>query len=70
MPLSTIFQLLVAASFVGGGNRSTRRKPPTLQKIIKMSFNIPLNKSELVLTFYVVLVEWTDKLILDPVNVP
>jgi hypothetical protein len=24
MPLSTIFQLLVAASFVGGGNRSTR----------------------------------------------
>ena len=40
------------------------------KKITKMSFNIPLNKSELLLTFYVVLVEWTDKLILDPVNVP
>ena len=28
-PLSTIFQLYVAVSFIGGGNRGTRIKPPT-----------------------------------------
>jgi len=36
MPLSTIFQLyfsyIVAVSFIGGGNWSTRRKPPTCRK--------------------------------------
>ena len=29
MPLSTIFSYIVAVSFIGGGNRSTRRKPHT-----------------------------------------
>jgi len=31
-PLSTIFQLYLAISFIGGGNRRTRRKPPTYRK--------------------------------------
>ena len=31
-PLSTIFQLYRGGSFIGGGNRSTRRKPPTCCK--------------------------------------
>jgi hypothetical protein len=29
IPLSTIFQLYRVVSFIGGGNRRTRRKPPT-----------------------------------------
>jgi len=34
MPISTILQLtyIVAVSFVGGGNRSIRRKPQTCRK--------------------------------------
>jgi hypothetical protein len=28
-PLSTAFQLFMAVSFIDGGNRRTRRKPPT-----------------------------------------
>jgi len=33
MPLSTIFQLYITAvSFIGGGNRRTRRKPSTCRK--------------------------------------
>ena len=32
MPLSTIFQLYGAVSFIDGGNQSTRRKPPTCCK--------------------------------------
>jgi len=35
MPLSTIYQLhmyIVAVSFIGGGNRSTRTNPPTCRK--------------------------------------
>ena len=32
MPLSTIFQNIVAVSFIGGGNQSTQRKPPTCRK--------------------------------------
>jgi len=33
-PLSTIFQLyIVAVSFIGGGNRSIRRKPQTSRKL-------------------------------------
>ena len=28
-PLSTLFQYMVAVSFIGGGHRNTRRKPPT-----------------------------------------
>jgi hypothetical protein len=32
MPLSTIFQLFVVVSFIGGGNRSTGRKPLTCRK--------------------------------------
>jgi len=32
MPLSTIFQLIVEVSFIGGGNRSIPWKPPTCCK--------------------------------------
>ena len=32
MPLSTIFQLYHGGQFIGGGNRSTLRKPPTCRK--------------------------------------
>jgi hypothetical protein len=32
MPLSTVFQLYRAVSIIGGGNRSTRRKPVKLKK--------------------------------------
>jgi hypothetical protein len=32
MPLSTIFHLIMAVSFIGGGNRSTQRKPQTSHK--------------------------------------
>jgi len=32
MPLSTIFQLYKAVSYIGGGNRSTQRKPTTCHK--------------------------------------
>ena len=32
MPLSTIFYLFLMVSFIGGGNRSTRRKPQTCCK--------------------------------------
>jgi hypothetical protein len=31
-PLSTIFQLYSGIQFYGGGNQSTRRKPPTCRK--------------------------------------
>jgi len=31
-PLSTIFQFIVAVSFIGGGNRSTRKKQPNCRK--------------------------------------
>jgi hypothetical protein len=31
-PLSTIFQLYIGGQYFGGGNRSTRRKPPTCHK--------------------------------------
>ena len=31
-PLSTIFQLFCGVSFIGGGNQSTQRKPPTYRK--------------------------------------
>jgi hypothetical protein len=40
MPLSTIFQVypvIVAASFIGGGNENTWRKPPTCRKSLKNS---------------------------------
>ena len=32
MPLSTMFQYMVAVSFIGAGNLSIRRKPPTCLK--------------------------------------
>jgi len=31
-PLSTIFQYIAAVSVIGGGNRSTRRKPSSCRK--------------------------------------
>jgi len=31
-PFSTIFQLYRGDSLIGGGNRSTQRKPPTCRK--------------------------------------
>ena len=31
-PLSTIFQLYLGGRFIGGGNRSTRKKPPTCRR--------------------------------------
>ena len=31
-PTSTIFQFFVTVNFIGGGNRSTLRKPPTCRK--------------------------------------
>jgi len=40
MPLSTIFQLYVACSFICGGNGSTQRKPPTCHKSIKNEITI------------------------------
>jgi hypothetical protein len=32
MPLSTILSYIMAVSFIGWGNRSTQRKPPTCRK--------------------------------------
>jgi hypothetical protein len=32
MPLSTIFQFIMVVSFIGGGNRSTPKKPLTFRK--------------------------------------
>jgi len=32
-PLSTIFQYIVAVSFIGGRNRSTRRKPTSRKSL-------------------------------------
>jgi uncharacterized surface protein with fasciclin (FAS1) repeats len=32
MPLRAIFQIYRGVQFIGGGNRSTRRKPPTCRK--------------------------------------
>ena len=36
-PLSTIFQLYRGCQFIGGGNRSTRRKPPTCRKSLRVA---------------------------------
>jgi hypothetical protein len=36
MPLSTIFSCIVAVSFIGGGNQSTGRKPPTCRKLLTL----------------------------------
>jgi hypothetical protein len=32
IPLSTIFQFILAVSFIGGGDQRTRRKPPNCRK--------------------------------------
>jgi len=32
MPLQLYFSYIVSVSFIGGGNRSNRRKPPTCRK--------------------------------------
>jgi hypothetical protein len=40
-PLSTLFQLyryIVAVSVIGGGNRSTRKKPPTCRKSLDVLY--------------------------------
>jgi hypothetical protein len=39
-PLSTIFQLYRGGQFIGGGNRSTWRKPPTCHKSLTNFINI------------------------------
>jgi hypothetical protein len=41
-PLSAIFQLYHGTSFSGGGNRSTRREPPTLGKQLVNFITLPL----------------------------
>jgi len=43
MPFSTIFQLYRKVSFIGGGNRSTLRKPLTCRKsliLLKITPNL------------------------------
>jgi len=51
MPLSTIFQLYRRSQFIGGGNRRTRRKPPTCRKsltnFITMLYNISGDRHQL-----------------------
>ena len=48
-PLSTVFQYIVAVSFIGGRNRSTRRKPPSCLKsltnyhIMLYRVHLPMN---------------------------
>ena len=42
-PLSTIFSYIVAVSFIAGGNRRTRRKPPTCRKSLTNFYHITLN---------------------------
>jgi hypothetical protein len=38
------FSYIVAVSFIGGGNRSTQRKPPTCRKsLINLSHNVVSN---------------------------
>ena len=45
-PLLAIFQLyIVAVSFVGGGNQSTRRKPPSCHKSLTNFYHIMLYTS-------------------------
>jgi hypothetical protein len=39
-PLSQYFSYIVAVSFIGGGNRSIRRKPPTHRKSLTKLYNI------------------------------
>ena len=36
MVFSATFNYIVAVSFIGGGNRTTRRKPLTFRKIMKI----------------------------------
>ena len=43
-PLSTIFQLYRGGRFIGGGNRSTQRKPPTCRKSLINSHNVVSSK--------------------------
>ena len=46
-PLSTIFQLYRVGSFIGGGNQTTRRKPPTWQTLShKVVSNKPHNERD------------------------
>jgi hypothetical protein len=42
--LQQYFSYIVAVSFIGGGNRSTRRKPPTCCKSLT-NFNIILYRA-------------------------
>ena len=36
------FSYIVAVSFIGGGNRSTRRKPQTCRKSLRQTYHIML----------------------------
>jgi hypothetical protein len=48
-PLSIIFQYIVAVSFVGGGNRSTRSKTTHLSQVTDKLANIEDNKKNMCL---------------------
>jgi len=45
MPLSTIFNYIMAVSFIGGGNRRARRKPPTCRMSLTNFYHIMLYTS-------------------------
>ena len=58
-PLSIIFSYIVAVSFIGGGNRSIRRKPSTCSKslsnfIAQCCIEYTPTSSEFCIRFYVV----------------
>jgi hypothetical protein len=50
-PLSTIFNYMVAVSFISGGNRNTQGKPPTCRKSLKLDHKM-LYRVHLAIGFY------------------